>query len=255
LPAVNLLRANLRHALATLCGQPASAFEIAASASATPTAVPAIPLSVPSALLESRPDVAAAERRMAAANADIGIATAAFYPSVTLNGLTGFQSIDASTLFNWPSRIWAFGPSLQLPIFTGGRNRAQLASTRAAYDAAVADYRQTVLNAFQDAEDQLAAQRLLSEELDAEEAALKSARRTLEISINRYKGGVITYLEVAIAQGSSLAHEQIVVQLAARRLSAAVALIKALGGGWSAADTFPPPQSATTTPPAESPSR
>ena len=120
---------------------------------------PAFPWSIPSELLERRPDIAAAERLMAAANADVGLAYAAFYPRVMLNGLAGFQSIDASTLFNWESRVWSVGPSVSLPLFTGGRNRAQLAAARAAYDAAVANYRQTVLSAFQEVEDQLAAQR------------------------------------------------------------------------------------------------
>jgi outer membrane protein TolC len=142
------------------------------------------------------------------------------------------------------------GPSLQLPLFTGGRNRAQLASARAAYDATVANYRQTVLSAFQDVEDQLAAQRLLAREFDAETAALKSARRTLEISTTRYKGGVITYLDVAIIQSTALAHEQTVVQLSASRLAAAVSLIKALGAGWSADERPPasPPPSPGTAP-------
>ena len=145
---------------------------------------------------------------MAAANADIGVAVSAFYPRVMLSGLAGFQSLDAGTLFDWPSRVWSVGPSLQLPLFTGGRNRAQLAAARAGYDATVGNYRQTVLSAFQEVEDQLAAQRLLSTELEAERAALKSAHRTLEISTTRYRGGVITYLEVAIAQSAALAHDQ-----------------------------------------------
>jgi NodT family efflux transporter outer membrane factor (OMF) lipoprotein len=232
LPEVELQRATFRHALATLCGRPASGFAIA-PASGAAAVLPAIPVSVPSALLESRPDIASAERRMAAANEDIGVAVAAFYPTVTLSGLAGFQSIDAGTLFNWPSRVWALGPSVQLPLFTGGRNRAQLASTRAAYDITVAEYRATVLGAFQEVEDQLAAQGLLSTELAAEQAALQAARRTLEISNLRYKGGVITYLDVAIAQGAALSHEQTVVQLTARRFGAAVSLIKALGAGWN----------------------
>jgi len=232
-PAVNLQSANLRHALASLCGQPATGFAINESKTniATP---PSIPVSVPSEWLEHRPDIASAEHKVAAANADVGVATSAFYPRVLLNGLAGLQSIDAGALFNWPSRVWSLGPSLQLPIFTGGRNRAQLAAARAGYDITVANYRQTVLSAFQEVEDQLAAQRLLAEEFDAENAALKSARRTLDISNSRYKGGVITYLEVAIAQSSALTHEETVVQLGARRLAATVSLIKALGGGWSA---------------------
>ena len=171
---------------------------------------------------------------MAAANADVGLAYAAFYPRVTLNGLAGFDSVDANTLFNWESRVWSFGPSVSLPLFTGGRNRAQLASARAAYDAAVANYRQTVLSAFQDVEDQLAAQRLLAKQYEKESAALKSSRRTLDISMTKYKGGVITYLDVVIAQSSSLALEQTVIQLNGQRLAAAVSLIKALGAGWTA---------------------
>ncbi len=232
LPAVELQRANVLHALATLCGQPATLFEVNPTKTAF-TAGPGIPVAVPSELLERRPDIAAAERRVAAANADIGVAKSAFYPRILLNGLAGFQSIDAGALFNWPSRVWSVGPSVQLPLFTGGRNRAQLASVRANYDATVAGYRQTVLSAFQEVEDQLAAQRLLAREFDAENAALKSARRTLEISVTRYKGGVITYLEVAIAQNTALAHEETVVKLASQRLAASVSLIKALGAGWS----------------------
>jgi outer membrane protein, multidrug efflux system len=232
LPAVELQRANFIHALATLCGQPASGFKLSPSKNALAN-FPNVPLSMPSELLEHRPDVAAAEQSMIAANADVGVAHAAFYPSVTLNGLAGFQSIDTGTLFNWESRLWSVGPSLQLPLFTGGRNRAQLAASRAAWEAATATYRQTVLNAFQEVEDQLAAQRLLAREHEAESAALKSARRTLEISTTRYKGGVITYLEVSIAQSTALAHEQTVVKLAAERLAASVSLIKALGAGWT----------------------
>jgi multidrug efflux system outer membrane protein len=237
IPAIKLQIANTRHALATLCGQPASTFEIAESTNAI--AIPEIPSAVPSQMLESRPDVAAAERRMAAANADVGIAKAAFFPGVTLNGMAGFQSVSASSLFNWESRLWSVGPSLSLPIFTGGRNRAQLRSAKAAYEGVVANYRETVLNAFQDVEDQLAAQRLLAQQHKAESAALKSAKRTLEISMNRYKGGVITYLEVATAQNAALAHEQNVVQLKASQLRASVGLVKAMGAGWNSATNAP----------------
>lgn len=230
IPAIDLKRAQLRHALATLCGQPATLFEVTPATNTF--SLPQIPLAVPSQLLEQRPDVASAERRMAAANADVGVAHGAFYPSVTLSGLGGFESVSSSTLFNWDSRYWAVGPTLSLPIFSGGKNRAQLASSRAAYDAAVANYRQSVLSAFQDVEDQLVSQDLLAKEYAAENAALTSARRTLDISMTRYKGGVITYLDVATAQNIALSHEQTVVQLTATRLNAAVSLIKALGGGW-----------------------
>ena len=246
IPAVQLQRANALHALSALCGQAATTFAVSltpdalAAAKKAFDAGPGIPLAVPSELLERRPDIAAAERLMAAANADVGLACAAFYPRVTLNGLAGFQSFDANSLFNWESRAWSVGPSVSLPIFTGGRNRAQLAAARAAYAAAIANYRQTVLSAFQDVEDQLAAQRLLAQQYERENAALKSSRRTLDISMTKYKGGVITYLEVAIAQSSSLAHDRTVVQLSAQRLAASVSLIKALGAGWGA-DAGPVP--------------
>lgn len=230
LPAVTLQQTKLRHALATLCGQPASGFAVQPPGKLR---LPSVPPSLPSELLERRPDVSAAERRMAAANADAGAAEAAFYPVLRLSGLAGLQSIDAATLFDWPSRMWAVGPALELPVFTGGLNRARLASSQAAYDATVAQYRQTVLKAFQEVEDQLAAQSLLAVQLEAETAALTAARRTLELANNRYQAGLITYLEVAVAQSDALARERTVVQLQAERQIAAVALIKALGGGWS----------------------
>jgi multidrug efflux system outer membrane protein len=163
----------------------------------------------------------------------VGVAQAAFYPRVMLNGLAGYQSVDLGTLFNWPSHFWSVGPSVQVPLFTGGRNRAQLEAARAVYDATVANYRQTVITAFREVEDQLSQQQYIARELEAETAALNSARRTLDISNTRYKGGVITYLDVVIAQSVALSHEQSVVQLNAQRLTAAVSLIKALGGGWS----------------------
>jgi len=235
IPAVELLRAQTLHALAVLCGQPAMTFAVKSPTNLADTS-PGVPLGIPSQLLERRPDIAAAERRVAAANASIGVATAAFFPTVMINGMAGYQSIDTSTLFNWPSRVWSIGPSLTLPLFTGGRNRAQLAGARANYDAAVANYRQTVLSAFQDVEDQLSAQRLLAQELEKENVALRSSRRTVDISMTKYKGGIITYLEVAIAQSSELAHEQTVVQLTAQRLAATVSLIKALGAGWTTSD-------------------
>jgi NodT family efflux transporter outer membrane factor (OMF) lipoprotein len=186
---------------------------------------------VPSEWLESRPDISAAERLMAAANANVGVAKAVFYPRILLNGSGGFQSISASTLFDWPSRLWAVGPTLQLPLFTGGLNRAQLASAKAAYAGSVATYRQTVLTAFQDVEDQLAAQHFLASQLDEETSALASARRALDIANNRYKAGVEQYLDVITAQTTELGHEQSVIQLRGQRLATSVALIKSLGAG------------------------
>jgi multidrug efflux system outer membrane protein len=172
---------------------------------------------------------------MAAANADIGVATSAFYPDVVINGLAGLQSVNASTLLDWPSRFWAIGPSLELPLFTGGRNRAQLTVARRAYDEAVANYRQTVLTAFQEVEDQLSAQRLLAAQLDAQKAALESARHTLEIANNRYQAGLVTYLEVATAQTAALIQERAVVQLQGQDRVALIGVIKALGGKWEKA--------------------
>jgi multidrug efflux system outer membrane protein len=185
--------------------------------------------------LERRPDIAAFERRMAEANARVGVAQSAFYPRLRFNGLAGLQSVDAGSWFNWPSRFWSVGPSLEVPLFTGGRNRAQLEFARAAYTESVAQYRQTVLTAFQEVEDQLAAQGLLAAQMEAELAALKAAQRTLEIADNRYKAGLVTYLEVATAQGAALNLERTTVQLRGEKLVAVVGLIKALGGGWEAA--------------------
>jgi multidrug efflux system outer membrane protein len=172
---------------------------------------------------------------MAAANADIGVAKAAFFPMVRINGLAGFQSVDTGSWFDWPSRFWSVGPSVQLPLFTGGLNHARLAAAHAAYNEMVADYRQTVLGAFGEVEDELAAQNLLADEWTAENLALASARQTLEIANNRYKSGLITYLDVATAQTDELTHDQATVQLAGARLTAAINLIKALGCGWQPA--------------------
>jgi NodT family efflux transporter outer membrane factor (OMF) lipoprotein len=230
IPAVDLQRAQTRHALAVLCGQAATTFALI-PATVGSTNLPAIFISVPSEWLESRPDISAAERRMAAANANIGVAKAAFYPRILLNGSGGFLSISASTLFDSPSQLWAVGPTLQLPLFTGGANRAQLASAKAAYNGSVATYRQTVLTAFQDVEDQLAAQCLLANQLDEEILALDSARRALAIANSRYKAGVEQYLDVITAQTTELAHEQSVIQLRGQRLATSVSLIKSLGAG------------------------
>jgi NodT family efflux transporter outer membrane factor (OMF) lipoprotein len=242
IPAVQLQRATTLHALATLCGWDAISFTVNAPTNIALVA-PGVPLGIPSELLERRPDISAAERRVTSANAQIGVATAAFFPSITINGLAGFQSIDAAKLFDWESRVWSIGPSLSWPIFTGGLNRAQLEFARAGYDATVANYRQTVLSAFQDVEDQLFTTRLLQDEYEKETAALKSARRSVEISMTKYKGGVITYLDVVIAQTAALTHQQTVVQLEGQRLAAVVSLIKALGAGWTA----PPDSQVTTT--------
>jgi multidrug efflux system outer membrane protein len=242
LPATQLSLKRLHHAIATLCGATASDFVIPPSTNFS-ASVPGVPALLPSELLEHRPDVASAERQMAAANAEVGLAQVAFYPRVFLKGLAGLQSVDASTLFDWPSRFWAVGPTLEWPLFTGGRNRAALAAANASYSQTVAEYRQTVLAAFQEVEDQLAATELLERQLEAETAALTAARRTSEIASNRYRAGLVSYLEVATAQSVALLRERNVVQLNSERLAASAALIKSVGAGWSAADSLGlPPQ-------------
>ncbi|HEU5431100.1 MAG TPA: efflux transporter outer membrane subunit, partial [Thermomicrobiales bacterium] len=190
LPALLLRREQTLHALAVLCGLSPVEFALETNATAS-ASVPAIPAVLPAELLEHRPDIAAAERQMAAANAGIGVAKAAFFPAIRFNGLAGLQSISASTLFDWPSRFWSVGPTVDLPLFTGGLNRAHLASARAAYDEAVANYRQTVLTAFGEVEDQLAAQRLLADEWNAESQAVASAQHALAIANNRYQAGLV----------------------------------------------------------------
>jgi multidrug efflux system outer membrane protein len=231
LPAIQLQRVQALHALAILCGQSPVGFFISTNLSQA-AIVPEVPASLPSDLLEHRPDIAAAERRMAAANANIGVAEAAFFPAVRINGLAGFQSLDAGTWFNASSRLWSVGPSIQLPLFVGGFNRANLALSRAAYDQQVADYRQTVLNAFGDVEDQLAAQRLLADEYDAEHQAVIAALRALAVANDQYKDGLTTYLDVSTAETTALTQESSAVQLEGARLTAAVNLIKALGCNW-----------------------
>jgi multidrug efflux system outer membrane protein len=236
LPGIRLSRIQTLHALAILCGQSPVDFSLATNLPAAAVAVPEIPPILPGELLEYRPDIAAAERRMAAANAGIGVAKAAFFPAIRFNGLAGFQSVDAGTWFQWPSRFWSVGPSVELPLFTGGLNRANLAAARANYDATLAGYRSTVLTAFGEVEDELAAQQLLAEEWEAETGAVAAARHALEIANNRYQAGLVTYLDVATAQTAALTQENAAVQLHGARLTASVNLIKALGGGWTRAE-------------------
>jgi multidrug efflux system outer membrane protein len=230
LPAVMLQRAQFEHALASLVGQSASTFRV--SEHTLSTAPPLIPPGLPSELLERRPDISSAERSMAAANASIGVAKAAFFPTIQLNGLAGFESLNSSTLFNWSSRLWAVGPSITLPLFEGGRLRAGLRFSQATYEEMVANYRQSVLTAFSEVEDGLAAQTLLANQYAAESDALIAARKQLEIVNNQYRDGLITYLEVATAESTELNVEFSATQLRGQQLVAAVTLVKALGGGW-----------------------
>ena len=194
---------------------------------------PAIPAGLPSDLLERRPDVAAAERRVAAQNAEIGVAIAAYFPVVHLTGQTGFDSGDLGLLFNWESRIWSYGPNIQFPIFEGGQISANVKQQRAAYEENVADYRQQVLVAFQDVEDSLSALRYLARQAEAENRAFDSYKKALDLTNARYTTGLVSYFDVIQAQGLALSAEQLTVQIAGNRIAATVRLIKALGGGWA----------------------
>jgi NodT family efflux transporter outer membrane factor (OMF) lipoprotein len=189
---------------------------------------------VPSQLLERRPDIAAAERRVASANEQVGIAKIAFFPTLLLNAVGGFEGNSITNWLNWPSRFWAVGPSVLQTVFDGGRRKAVSESAVANYDATIANYRETALGAFREVEDNLAALRILDEEAKTQRAAVVSSQRSLELSTNRYKGGLVTYLEVITAQSVALANERTEVDLVRRRMGASVLLIKALGGGWDA---------------------
>jgi len=225
-------RAQYEHAIAVLVGQPASSLNVpVAPLHATP---PPIPLGLPSDVLERRPDIAYAERLMAYQNAEVGIARTAFYPHITLSGSGGWQSTDIASLLNAPSLFWSLGADALQPILEGGRNRANLAAARAAYDQAVANYRQSVLTAFQQAEDGISNLSTLSQALATQAAAVEDARRALAIANNRYVGGVTNYLDVITAQTTLLTSQRLQTQLLGQQMVSAVYLVKALGGGWDA---------------------
>jgi NodT family efflux transporter outer membrane factor (OMF) lipoprotein len=188
---------------------------------------------VPSQLLERRPDIAAAERRVAEANEQVGIARVAFYPTVTLSALAGLEGTSLLNWFNWPSRFWAVGPSMAQTLFDAGRRRSASAAAVANYDATVASYQQTALSAFQQVEDNLAALRVLEQEAGQQQHAVADARESLQLFTNRYKGGVDTYLQVITAQTATLSNQRNDVDILRRRMDASVLLIKALGGGWN----------------------
>ena len=189
---------------------------------------------MPSQLLERRPDIAGAERRLAAANAQIGLAQTAFFPALNFSASAGFSSTTIADWLSWPNRLWSLGPALAQTLFDGGRRRAVTEGAEAGYEATVAGYRQIVLTAFQEVEDNLAALRILRDEAHQQETAANAANRLLGVSRTRYEGGVTTYLEVIIAQAAVLANEAKLVDIWQRRMVASVSLIKALGGGWDA---------------------
>ncbi len=227
-------RAQLEHAIALLIGKPASEFALAVAPFAG--APPVVPVGLPSELLERRPDIATAERQVAAANAQIGVAKAAYYPNVTLNAVFGFESGDFSNWLNWSSRLWSLGAAGTEKIFEGGRRRAVTDQAQAAYDGTVASYRETVLGAFRDVEDNLAELRILADESQAQDDAVKSSQRSLALTTNRYVGGAATYLDVVVVQAVALSNERTSIQISRRRMAASVRLIKAVGGGWQVAD-------------------
>ena len=196
---------------------------------------PAIPSGIPSQLLERRPDIAAAERLVAAANAQIGVAKAAYFPTITLSASGGFESVATADLFSWPSRVWSIGAGASETIFDAGARAATVAQYHAAYDNAVAQYRQTVLTAFQQVEDNLASLRILNEEIQQQDVAVKSSGRYLALAQDRYKLGIDSYLNVITAQATLLANRQTLANLRTEQMTAAVQLIEALGGGWDAA--------------------
>jgi NodT family efflux transporter outer membrane factor (OMF) lipoprotein len=240
---VGVQRAQLEHAIALLMGQAPATFTLpAAPLAATP---PAIPVGVPSELLERRPDIAAAERRMAAANAQIGVAVAAFYPTITLNASSGLESSSLAKWFTAASRFWSVGPGISQTVFDGGLRHAQTDAARAAHDATIATYRQTVLAAFQAVEDNLAALRILEEENGVQDEAVKAAQDSVRLTTNQYKAGTVSYLNVITVQTIALTDEVTAIQIRGRRMAAAVLLVQALGGGWTAAE-LPSPRDATS---------
>ena len=229
---LGIARAQFEHAIALLTGQPASTFSLPIAP--LDTRPPTVPVGLPSQLLERRPDIAAAERRVAEANAEIGVTKAAFYPSLTLGGTAGFESTSIASWFTWPARFFSLGPTLTQTLFDKGRRRAATEVALAQYDGTVAGYRQTVLTAFQEVEDNLAALRILSRELDEQNAAVGSAQRVLTLSTDRYKSGIDSYLNVITAQTTLLTNQRTAVNLQMQQMTASVELIKALGGGWNA---------------------
>jgi outer membrane protein, multidrug efflux system len=225
-------RAQYEHAIAVLTGNPASTFSV--SVRPLNTEPPAVPLGVPSDLLERRPDIASAERQMAYENALVGVATSAFYPQLFISGTAGFQSTTISNLMSASNAIWSLGADVLQPIFEGGRLRANLQATKADYDTTVANYRESVLTAFQQVEDGLAGLNALSQASSSQSAAVKDSQQYLTLANNRYTGGLTNYLDVITAQSALLSNQRISAQILGQQMVTSVYLVKALGGGWDA---------------------
>ncbi|WP_158794066.1 efflux transporter outer membrane subunit [Granulicella sp. L60] len=228
---VTVARTQYEHAIASLIGKPPATFSIS-FAPQTPLKLAIIPVGLPTSLLERRPDIAATERRVAEANEQIGIARAAYFPSLTLNAAAGFEGNTIANLFNWSSRLWAVGPQMSETIFDGGRRRSVSETAAANYDGTVAAYRQTTLTAFQEVEDNLAALRILEHEAQQQQEGTESASESLQLFTNRYQGGVDNYLQVITAQTILLMNQRNDIDLQRRRMDATVLLVKAVGGGW-----------------------
>jgi NodT family efflux transporter outer membrane factor (OMF) lipoprotein len=228
---ITVMRAQFEHAIATLIGKPPAEFKIT-PAPKTALQLPVIPVGVPASLLERRPDIAAGERRVAEANDQIGIARAAFFPSLVLSASGGFTGTTIANWFNWPSRMWAVGGQASQTIFDAGRRRAVSEGAAANYDGTVASYRQTTLTAFQEVEDNLAALRILEKEAQQQREATTSAQESLQLFTNRYEGGVDNYLQVITAQTVLLTNQRNDIDIERRRMDASVLLVKAVGGGW-----------------------
>jgi NodT family efflux transporter outer membrane factor (OMF) lipoprotein len=231
---VEVARAQYEHAVAVLVGKPPASFSLPPLPLTMPP--PRIPVGLPSDLLERRPDIAGAERQMAAANAQIGVAKAAYYPNISLGATGGFESSAITTLLSGPSVLWSAGPSALFTVFDVGRRRAASDQAIAAYDQAVANYRQTVLTGFQQVEDNVAALRILEHEAQVQNAAVAAAEKYLSLANTRYTGGVTSYLEVTTAQSAALSDEVTAVNILGRRIVAAVTLVQALGGGWNSSE-------------------
>ena len=244
--ALGIQRAQFEHAIAMLTGQPASTFSVPIQP--LKTSPPAIPFGVPSQLLERRPDIAAAERLVAQANAQIGIARAAYFPTVTLSAAAGLETTSFAKWFTWPSRFFSIGPAAAETLFDAGLRRATVLQFRAQYDETVANYRQAILTAFQQVEDNLASLRVLSLEIQHQDAAVKSAERNLALATDRYKVGIDPYLNVLTAQTSLLSNQEAAVNLRIQQMTASGGLIEALGGGWNASQLPSPAQLVTEAP-------
>ena len=233
---LGIQRAQLEHAIALLIGRAPAEFSIT-PATYSPT-IPATPIGVPSQLLERRPDIAAAERRMAAANAQIGIAQSAYYPALTLSASAGFQSTLLADLLSAPSFFWSLGPALAQTLFDGGAIKSQTEQAKALYDASVAAYRQTVLTGFQEVEDSLSALSILGEEIKVQEEAVQAAAESVSLTTNQYQAGTVSYLNVIAAQTIALTNEKTALGIRSQQMNASVSLIRALGGGWDSAELF-----------------